>query len=280
MRKYTVAILVLAALCGAATSLARPATQANASGHAAWYVGLTSAGTRVDFRVSPSGLWVPDFHFGSPPRTCALSGSSMEPLVDGNFPLVGLRVSAGTFHGQLQAQDETPSTPDQPVADISGRFVNASQVMGTVVGRSRSCDTAVALTFTAKRVGALPARPVSGGRYAGRTVRGSSVRFQVSRSGRRVVAFRFAPIVTYRRDNGVSARLSLAHSYPAAGLARNRAGVFTGTLSSRLIRGRPAGTRVQVSVLFLSSREATGTVRLLGPRSQYETLPWRATLGR
>ena len=251
---------------------------------AAWYVGSTSAKTRIDFRRAPSGLWVRDFHFGSPVLTCAavVGGSMGGRLEDGNFPLVGLRVTRATFHGQLQPQDSTPSNPysSGPSPVVSGRFIDQRHVTGTVVGESRSCDSSMPLTFTATRVRALPARPVPGGRYAGRTVRGSGVQFQVSRSAKRVTAFRFARVITASHCD-TSFVLTPSHSYPAIGLSQNRDGEFAGSLSSRLTTGgRPAGTRVQVSVLFLSSREATGTVRLLGRTCTYETLPFGATRTR
>jgi hypothetical protein len=47
--------------------------QAAAAGRrsqAAWYVGSTSADTRIDFRLSPSGQWVRGFRFGSPTISC------------------------------------------------------------------------------------------------------------------------------------------------------------------------------------------------------------------
>jgi hypothetical protein len=66
--------------------------------NAAWYVGTTSAGTQIDFRMSPSGGWVRDFHFGRPPLT--RSGAAVGGRVpDGNFPLRGLQVSQGGDFG-------------------------------------------------------------------------------------------------------------------------------------------------------------------------------------
>ena len=263
---------------------------------AAWYKGSTSAGTRIDFRLSSSGLWVRDFHFGSPPIICAPGSGPAGSVPDGNFPLIGLRVSKGTFRGQLHPEDDTPQTPDQPFAEVSGRFIDQPHVTGTLAGGSRSCGSYVPLSFTATRVRSLPARPVRGGGYAGQILRRTAsktappfnVRFMVSRSGRRVTAFRIARIYTYCKENDTSFVFTLAHSYPAAGLGQNRDGVFSGVLSSRVTAGgRPAGTRVLVSVLFLSSREASGTVRLLaggmptrpgGTCTAHETLTWRAAL--
>jgi hypothetical protein len=101
-----------------------------------------------------------------------------------------------------------------------------------------------------------------------------------------VIAFRFGAVESYCLDSDTTFLLNTTHSYPTAGLRQNRDGVFVGTLSCRLTaRGRPAGTRVRVSVLFLSPTEATGTLHVLGGAganepicSSEETLPFRATL--
>ncbi len=94
-----------------------------------------------------------------------------------------------------------------------------------------------------------------------------------------MTAFRFAAVDTGCKNTDKGFTLTLAHSYPAAGLRQDRDGVFVGVLSSRVTAGgRPAGTRVRVSVLFLSPRQATGTVRLLGGTCDHETLPFRAAL--
>jgi hypothetical protein len=262
--------------------------------HAAWYVGSTSAGTRIDFRLSSSGEWARDFHFGSPPLICSLSGEQVDTLSDGNFPLTGLRVRHGRFNGHLHPEDATPNTPDQPFASVSGHFADQQHVLGTLMGGSRSCDSSDPLTFTATKVDSLPARPVGAGHYAaqifGRNVSGrvSHLRFAVSRSTRRVTGFSIGRVYTYCKPNDTSSWLTMRHSYPAAGLSQKRDGEFHGVLFSRLTAsGRPAGIRVMIDVLFLSSHEATGTVRLLqgaatrgnrGRCSGYETLPWRAVL--
>jgi hypothetical protein len=312
MRKFALEVIALAAVaaCGAisfaeATSRvptsARPITVDRANGslgsgriarfvarrsQGAWYVGSTSAGTRVDFRLSPSGQWVRDVHFGSPALPCANHSGSTFVLGDGNFPLVGLRVSDGRFHGVFSSEESTPDNPYGGVgATVSGRFIDQRHVTGTATTQDRACDRTEALTFTATRVRSLPARPTRGQRYVGQTGDGT-VGFVVSRLGRHVTAFRFTGVgFLCEPTTGVST-VTMTHSYPAAGLAQNRGGVFTGTLSSRLTEsGRPAGTRVRVSVLFLSSREATGTAHLLaggrrfGKRcTAYATLPWRAVL--
>jgi hypothetical protein len=99
------------------------------------------------------------------------------------------------------------------------------------------------------------------------------------------IDFRTSPSGAWVRD------FHLVHSYPAAGLRQNGDGVFVGMLSSRLTdRGRPAGIRVHVSVLFLSPSEATGAghvvsgakaVRFASEKScsSQETLPFRPELG-
>jgi hypothetical protein len=112
-------------------------------GHAAWYVGSTSAGTPVNFRLSPSGLWVRDVRFGAPAPTCA-------PLVDGNFPLGGLPVTNQAFSGQRFAFDETPDAADQRLVAVSGRFIDGQHVTGTVQSLTRGCGSEL-LTFTATR---------------------------------------------------------------------------------------------------------------------------------
>lgn len=258
--------------------------------HAAWYVGTTSAGTRIDFRTSPSGERVRDFHFGSPALTCPDGTVPGATLTDGNFPLSGLRVSHQAFSGVLQAEDFSPANADSPVVRVSGNFIKQQQVTGTLLEETRGDCGFTAFAFTATRVRSLPAHPTATSRYSGLTVRGSRVRFTVSRSGRRVVAFRFAAVDSYCLDRDTVFMLRMAHSYPATGLRQNRDGVFVGVLSSRLsTRGRPAGTRVRVSVLFLSRSEATGTVHVIGgakilrfahekPCSSQEVLPFRATL--
>ena len=253
---------------------------------AAWYVGGSSAGTRVDFRLSPSGQWVRDFHFGSPALPCASDSGDTLAVGDGNFPLVGIRVSDGRFRGRLSSEESTPSNPYGGAnATVSGRFIDQRHVTGTATTQDRGCDRTKALTFTATRVRSLPASPMRGRRYAGQT-RSGAVGFLVSRSGRHLTGFRFTKVSFRCKDSDGGSVLTLTHSYPTAGLAQNREGVFTGILSSRLTaRRRPTGTRVQVSVLFLSSRETTGTVRLLaggrrlGRRcTAYEMLPLRAAL--
>jgi len=259
------------------------------AGQAAWYVGWTSAGTRIDFQLSASGRWVRDFDFGSPTFPCATAVGPpvVLPVDDGNFPLIGLGVHDGTFQGDLHPEEYTPDAPEgyQQGATVTGRFIDEQHVTGTITGwTERDACAPDSLTFTATRFGSLPARPVSGGRYAGQAVSGASVGFTVSRSGRRVIAFRIGgPLDSWCMQGGnlnSVALLSLDHSYPAAGLAQNRDGEFAGILSSGLTpRGRPAGTRMQVSVLFLNPLEATGTVRLLDQTcARYETWPWRATL--
>lgn len=105
-----------------------------------------------------------------------------------------------------------------------------------------------------------------------------------------MTGLRIGRAYTYCKLNDTSSWLTMRHSYPTAGLSQNPDGELRGVLSSRLTaRGRPAGIRVMVDVLFLSSHEATGTVRLLpgaatrgnrGRCSGYETLPWRAVLTR
>jgi hypothetical protein len=260
--------------------------------HAAWYMGTTSAGTRIDFRTSPSGERVRDFHFGSPALTCPDGTVPGATLPDGNFPLSGLRVSQQAFSGVLQAEDFSPANADSPSVRVSGSFLNQRQVTGMLHEETRGDCGFTPFTFTATRVRSLPARPTTASGFSGLTVRGSRVRFTVSRSGRRVVAFRFAAVDSYCLDRDTVFMLRMAHSYPAVGLRQNRDGVFVGVLSSRLsARGHPAGTRVRVSVLFLSPREATGTVHVIGgakilrfphekPCSSQETLPFRATLTR
>jgi hypothetical protein len=233
---------------------------------------------------------VRDFHFGSPALTCPDGTVTGQTLPDGNFPLSGLRVSQQTFSGVLQAEDYTPNNADSPSVRVSGSFVNEQQVTGTLHEETRGDCGFTPFTFTATRVASLPARPTAGHGYSGLTVRGSRVRFRVSRSGRRVMAFRFAAVDSYCLGRNTVFMLRMAHSYPAAGLRQNRDGFFVGALSSRLTaRGRSAGTRVRVSVLFLSPSEATGTVHVVGgakilyfahekPCSSQETLPFRATL--
>lgn len=294
MSKYLVGIVVLVVLgvCGA-TSYGQSAPTVRAAArrsHAAWYVGSTSAGTRMDFRLSPSGLWVRDFDFGSPLVTCSANPAVGGLLADGSFPLSGLRIRHGTFRGNVHPADSTPSDPPNYQAGgfVFGSFIDQRHVTGTVTPQpERSCYGVMEpLTFTATRVRSLPSPPTKGGRYAGqilgrsvsRTTDPLNVRFRVSGSGRQVTAFRIARIYTDCKSGPVT-RFRLAHSYPAAGVSQNRVGVFTGTLVSRLTpSGRPAGIRVRVSVLFLSAREATGTVRLLSRGCAWETLAWRAAL--
>jgi hypothetical protein len=312
MRKYVVGIVVLVVVAAyGTTSIAQPTPRATTSAspvtveraggdpgmerivravvrrsHAAWYVGLTSAGTRIDFRLSRSGLWVRDFHFGTPPLPCA--GSDSQTTVgDGNFPLTGLRVTHGTFAGKLHPQAYTPSAPEgyQLEAFVSGRFIDQRHVTGILTGgETRSCAVSAKLTFTATRVRLLPGRPAQGGRYAGQTAwKETDVRFLVSRSRSRVTAFRMTRVESWCMQNKTHSLrqtwFTLTHSYPVAGIGQNRDGEFVGILSSRRTpSGRPAGIRVLVSVLFLGSREATGTARLLLRTYRCETLPWRAAL--
>lgn len=119
--------------------------------HAAWYVGSTSAGTRIDFRLSSSGEWVRDFHFGSPPLICSLFGQQVDTLTDGNFPLIWLRVRHGHFEGDLHPEDATPNTPGQPFASVSGHFADQQHVLGTLMGGSRSCDSSDPLTLRPRK---------------------------------------------------------------------------------------------------------------------------------
>jgi hypothetical protein len=202
---------------------------------------------------------------------------------DGSFPLSGLRVSRQTFSGVLQAEDYTPNNADSPSVRVSGSFRNQQQVTGTLHEETRGDCGYAPFTFTATRAGSLPARPTKGRGYSGLTVHGTRVGFRVSRSGRRVTAFRLATFRSACKYSNGYDSFMLAKSHPAAGLRQDRDGVFGGVLSSRVTaRGHPAGTRVRVSVLFLSSTEATGTVRpvkrTVGARCGYETLPFRATL--
>jgi hypothetical protein len=202
---------------------------------------------------------------------------------DGSFPLSGLRVSRQTFSGVLQAEDYTPNNADSPSVRVSGSFINQQQVTGTLHEETRGDCGYEPFTFTATRAGSLPARPTKGRRYSGLTVHATRVWFRVSHSGRRVTAFRIATIRSDCKYSNGYQIFMLAKSYPAAGLRQDRDGVFGGVLSSRFTaRGQPAGTRVRVSVLFLSPTEATGTVRpvkrTFGGTCGYETLPFRATL--
>jgi hypothetical protein len=255
--------------------------------HSAWFVGRSSSGARIDFRLSPSGHYVRDFHFGGASAACVPDGPwDTSPfvlgLVDGPFPLLGLRVSGGSFSGVVHALDDTPNTPDQDIVRVAGQFGGRGQrrVEGTLAAASRSCGSTQELTFTATRVRRLPARPAAGRRYTA-TLRGGRMGFAVSRSRRRVTAFRFSAAPTWCKDTGQGFPLILRHSFRVAGIAANRDGVFTGALSSAVTRrGRPSGTRVHVSVLFLSRGLATGTVRLADRRCRHETLTWRATLRR
>lgn len=296
MWRFTgVAITVLAALTASLTEAPRGdaagATVARVGGVAAWYVGSTSAGTRIDFRLSPSGRSVRDFHFGSPPLTCPGGVPSGATMGDGNFPLRGLAVKRHALSGVVQAEGAFPANADSPGVRVSGTFVGPQRVTGTLQEVTRGDCGYQPLTFAAIRVRSLPARPTAGREYSGVTVRGTRVSFTVSRSGRRVSAFRFAAVKSYCLGLDTIFRLRMTHSYPAAGLPQDRDGVFAGTLSSRLTAGgRPAGIRVRVSVLFLSPREATGTVHVIGgatavsfgnegPCPAQETLPFRATLG-
>jgi hypothetical protein len=117
--------------------------------------------------------------------------------VDGNFLLAGLRVREGSFDGMLEEMDDTPNTPDQMGVWVRGRFSGQQRhASGTIQAGSRSCDSYQQLSFTARRVRSLPARPVNGRQYAGRTVRGSAIGFRISRSGRRLIGFRVAPVAT------------------------------------------------------------------------------------
>jgi hypothetical protein len=251
--------------------------------HAAWYVGTTSAGTRIDFRLSPSAGRVRAFHFGSPALTCPDGVVTGLTMGDGNFPLRGLRIRHQTFSGVLQTADYTPSNADSPSVRVSGSFIDQQRVTGTLREETRGDCGYAPLTFTATRAGSLPARPTQGRGYSGLTVRGTRVWFRVSRSGRRVTAFRIATVRSDCKYSDGHDIFMLAKSHPAAGLRQDRDGVFGGVVSSRVTaRGHPAGTRVRVSVLFLSPTEATGTVRpvkrTFGGRCGYETLPFRATL--
>ncbi|HEX8976079.1 MAG TPA: hypothetical protein VF781_06155 [Solirubrobacteraceae bacterium] len=287
LRWGVVVVAVLAALvCGAIVGAggARSAVTVN---NAAWYVGVTSAGTRIDFRTSPSGAWVRDFHFGSPELT--RHGPVGEPMPDGNFPLVGLPIVHGAFAGDLEAADATPSNADAVVVMVSGHFDTPRQVTGTLQAADRGGGFDP-LTFTATRAGALPALPTRGGRYFETPPGSASLSFQVSRSGRRVMALRIGSTLSECKYSDAMATFMLTRSYPAAGLRQGPDGSFSGVLSSRLTaRGRPAGTRVRVTILFLSPTEATGTLRLLGGGAVqnngsagrmcgYETLPFRATI--
>jgi len=278
---------------GGATSFGQPAPATPAvvrDGQAAWYVGTTSAGTRIDFRTSQSGGWVRDFHFGSPALTCPDGSPGGATMPDGNFPLSGLPISHGGFSGSVQAEDFTPNNADPMLVSVNGRFIDQQQTTGTLQALTRGDCGFQPLTFTATRVRSLPARPTRGQSYSGLMVHGSRVRFTVSHSGRRVLGVRFAAVDSYCLDSDTIFMLRMTHSYPLAGLHQNRDGVFTGVLSSRLTaRGRPAGTRVRVSILFLSPSEATGMVHIIGgakaigfangnPCSHHDTLPFRATL--
>jgi hypothetical protein len=249
-------------------------------------VGTTSAGTRIDFRTSPDGLRVHDFHFGSPLLTCPDGSVDDARMPDGNFPLPGLSIDGveqGSFSGILQAEDFTPDNADPSLASVTGRFVDPQHVTGTVQELSRGDCGYDPLTFTATRAGSLPATPARGRRYSGLTVDGTRIWFRVSRSGQRVSGFRIARITLDSFCTPQSKEITLARSYPAAGLPPDRNGAFSGVLSSRVTaHGRQAGNRVRVSVLFLSRTEATGTFRLLDPRvgrpCHYEMMPFRANL--
>jgi hypothetical protein len=245
---------------------------------AAWYVGTTSAGTRIDFRTSPSGGWVRDFHFGAPELTGL--GATYETMPDGNFPLIGLPVSQGGFAGDLQAQDDTPNNADPTVVTVSGHFINPQQVTGTLQAGDWGGGFDP-LTFTATRAGSLPGRPSQGRGYVGMTDYGTGVSLRVSRSGRRVTAIRIASVRSDCKYSGAGTTITLVKSFPAAGLRQDRDGVFGGVVSSETTAsGRPARTRVRVSVLFLSPTEATGTIRPTGSfrgPCDYETLTFRAT---
>lgn len=258
------------------------------SRRASLYAGMTSAGTPMDFQLSASGHWVRSFHFGSPVLACSTDSAS-GVVGDGNFPLRGLRVKNGSFAGRLLPHADSPSDPApyQSVALVRGRFnADRHQVSGTVTTDIYGCSGQVqSLTFIAKRVRALPARPTRGGSYTGvipgraDSPSGLAFSFKVSRSGRRVVALRIGHGFAYCLASGLSHRFALARSYPLAGLPQDAAGAFAGTFASRLTaRGRAAGTRVRVSMVFLSAQEATGTFRLLNPACRMEPLAWTAQL--
>jgi hypothetical protein len=183
----------------------------------------------------------------------------------------------------VQAEDNTPNYADPMVVMVNGRFIDQQQTTGTLGAVTRGDCGYRPLTFTATRARSLPANPVKGRRYPGLTVHGTHVWFHVSRSGRRVTAFRIART---RLDSFCTYKvIMLARSDPAAGLRPDRNGVFGGVLSSHVAPGgRQAGDRVHVSVLFLSRTEATGTFHLLD-RSvrhpcRYETVPFRAKLAK
>jgi hypothetical protein len=277
-RKWWLPVLAVVLVLSASAARVGAAVQVN---RAAWYLGATSAGTPIDFRLSPSGAWARDFHFGAPPLTCAGAppdppGTPQRTLEDGAFPLLGVPATPTSFAGVLSTDEATPNTADQTAITVHGQLTAPDLATGTIDAEDRGCRYRT-LTFSATRAAQPPAQPITGRRYVGHTQRGAPLSFLVSRSGR-VRAFHVAPRLTHCKETDQSGTLALSHSYPIAGLAQGSDGTYTGTLGSRTGRRRPADTRIRVVVLFLTAQHATGLVRLLGSQCTYETLRWNADL--